>query len=157
MEQYKKAGEELSTRMHNIQSIDSEIYKTLKGSVNRDRELLDRASSALARGDRREDVARILQQIIGWSVSFVNIKLYIINLDLIDSTLPKWLANTMSLVISLFLRLSFQLIISFLLFFPASMWNPWCILLSHLEEDASFLIFIEVLEQSIDEHFCSFI
>ncbi len=50
--------------MLNIQSIDKEIYKTLQGSVNRDRELLDRAASALARGERREEVAKILQQII---------------------------------------------------------------------------------------------
>lgn len=31
------AGEELSLRMVNIQSIDKEIYKTLQGSVNRDK------------------------------------------------------------------------------------------------------------------------
>jgi hypothetical protein len=34
---FKKAGEELSLRMVNIQSIDKEIYKTLQGSVNRDK------------------------------------------------------------------------------------------------------------------------
>jgi len=50
--------------MNNIQSIDKEIYKTLKGSVNRDQELLDKASSALARGEPRENIAKILQQII---------------------------------------------------------------------------------------------
>jgi hypothetical protein len=50
--------------MNSIQSIDREIYKTLQGSVNRDKELLDRASSALARGERREDIAKVLQQII---------------------------------------------------------------------------------------------
>ena len=50
--------------MNNIQSIDKEIYKTLQGSVNRDKELLERASTALARGEKREDVAKILQQII---------------------------------------------------------------------------------------------
>jgi len=33
--------------------------------VNRDKELLERASSALARGEKREEIARILQQIIG--------------------------------------------------------------------------------------------
>jgi predicted RNase H-like nuclease (RuvC/YqgF family) len=65
IQNYKKASEELGTRMTNIQSIDREIYKTLQGSVNRDKELLDRASSALARGERREDIARILQQILG--------------------------------------------------------------------------------------------
>ena len=61
---FKKAVEELSLRMNNIQSIDKEIYKTLQGSVNRDKELLERASTALARGEKREDVAKILQQII---------------------------------------------------------------------------------------------
>ena len=65
MIKFKKAGEELTTRVGNIQSIDKEIYKTLQGSVNRDKELLDKASSALARGEKREDIARILQQIIG--------------------------------------------------------------------------------------------
>ena len=65
MIKFKKAGEELTTRVNNIQSIDKEIYKTLQGSVNRDRELLDKASSALARGEKREDIAGILQQIIG--------------------------------------------------------------------------------------------
>lgn len=64
IENYKKAVDELSLRMNNIQSIDKEIYKTLQGSVNRDKELLERASSALARGEKREDVAKILQQII---------------------------------------------------------------------------------------------
>jgi wobble nucleotide-excising tRNase len=64
IENCKRAVEELSERMGNIQSIDKEIYKTLQGSVNRDKELLERASSALARGERREDVARVLQQII---------------------------------------------------------------------------------------------
>jgi len=33
--------------------------------VNRDKELLERASNALARGEKREEIARILQQIIG--------------------------------------------------------------------------------------------
>ena len=51
--------------MNNIQSIDKEIYKTLQGSVNRDKELLDKASTALARGERREEIAKILQMIIG--------------------------------------------------------------------------------------------
>lgn len=64
VESHKRGAEELSVRMGNIQSIDKEIYKTLQGSVNRDKELLDRASSALARGERREDIAKILEQII---------------------------------------------------------------------------------------------
>ena len=50
--------------MTKIQSLDKEIYKTLQGSVNRDRELLDKAASCLARGERREEVAKILEQII---------------------------------------------------------------------------------------------
>jgi len=50
---FKNAGEELSTRVANIQSIDKEIYKTLQGSVNRDKELLDKASASLARGETR--------------------------------------------------------------------------------------------------------
>ena len=57
---YRQAGEELRVRMNNIQSLDKEIYRTLQGSVNRDRELLDKAASALARGEKREQVARIL-------------------------------------------------------------------------------------------------
>ena len=65
MQSYKKAGDELTLRMNNIQSIDKEIYKTLQGSVNRDKELLDKASTALARGERREEIAKILQMIIG--------------------------------------------------------------------------------------------
>jgi hypothetical protein len=51
-------------RVNNIQAVDREIYKALQGSVNRDRELLDKASAALARGERREEVAKILQQIV---------------------------------------------------------------------------------------------
>lgn len=50
---FKKGAEELQVRMNNIQSLDREIYKTLQGSVNRDKELLDKATSALARGERR--------------------------------------------------------------------------------------------------------
>ena len=65
VQSYKKAGDELTLRMNNIQSIDKEIYKTLQGSVNRDKELLDKASTALARGERREEIAKILQMIIG--------------------------------------------------------------------------------------------
>ena len=61
---FKKGAEELQVRMNNIQSLDREIYKTLQGSVNRDKELLDKATSALARGERREEVAKILEQII---------------------------------------------------------------------------------------------
>ena len=37
IQKYKKAGDELTTRVNNIQSIDKEIYKTLQGSVNRDK------------------------------------------------------------------------------------------------------------------------
>ncbi len=51
-------------RMANIQSIDKEIYRTLQGSVNRDKLLLEKASSALARGEKREEVAKILQNIL---------------------------------------------------------------------------------------------
>lgn len=61
---FKRAAEELQLRINNIQSVDKEIYKALQGSVNRDRELLERASAALARGERREDIAKILEQII---------------------------------------------------------------------------------------------
>lgn len=50
--------------MKNIQSIDKEIYKQLKGASTRDKELLERASSALARGEAREGVMRILEQIV---------------------------------------------------------------------------------------------
>ena len=46
--------------MTKIQSLDKEIYKTLRGSVNRDKELLDKAASSLARGEKREEVAKIL-------------------------------------------------------------------------------------------------
>ena len=50
--------------MNNIQSVDREIYKQLKGLSNRDQELLDRATSALARGAPRDEVASILERII---------------------------------------------------------------------------------------------
>jgi DNA repair ATPase RecN len=61
---FKKGADELQLRINNIQAVDREIYKALQGSVNRDRELLDKAATALARGERREEVAKILQQII---------------------------------------------------------------------------------------------
>lgn len=61
---FKKAAEELQVRVNNIQSVDKEIYKALQGSVNRDKELLDRATAGLARGDRREDIAKLLEQIV---------------------------------------------------------------------------------------------
>ena len=47
---YQKAANELQLRMNNIQSIDKEIYKNLKGASMRDKELLERASTALVRG-----------------------------------------------------------------------------------------------------------
>lgn len=59
-----KAGEELGTHMKNIQEVDREIYKTLQGAENRDRVLLERAASGLARGESREEVGRVLQQIL---------------------------------------------------------------------------------------------
>jgi hypothetical protein len=59
-----KAGEELATHMKNIQEVDREIYKTLQGAENRDRVLLERAASGLARGESREEVGRVLQQIL---------------------------------------------------------------------------------------------
>ena len=34
---YRRAGEELRVRMGNIQQLDKEIYRTLQGSVNRDK------------------------------------------------------------------------------------------------------------------------
>lgn len=46
--------------MNNIQSIDKEIYKQLKSASTRDKELLERASAALARGEGRESIMRIL-------------------------------------------------------------------------------------------------
>lgn len=61
---YQKGTQELQNRITNIQSIDRELYKTLQSSVNRDRELLQRATQGLARGERREEIAKILQQII---------------------------------------------------------------------------------------------
>lgn len=39
--------------MNNIQSIDKEIYRQLKGASMRDRELLDRANNALLRGESK--------------------------------------------------------------------------------------------------------
>ncbi len=62
---YKQAADELQLRMGNIQKIDKELYKTLQGSVNRDQELLNKALSGLARGESREEIAKILNQIIG--------------------------------------------------------------------------------------------
>lgn len=50
--------------MNNIQSVDREIYKQLKNLSNRDQELLDRATAALAKGASREEVAAILERII---------------------------------------------------------------------------------------------
>ena len=61
---YRNAIVELQKSMNNIQSVDREIYKQLKGLSNRDQELLDRATSALARGATREEVATILERII---------------------------------------------------------------------------------------------
>lgn len=60
----KRAASEIEVRMNNIQSVDKEIYKNLQNSVNRDKELLEKAASALARGEKREDVSAILEQII---------------------------------------------------------------------------------------------
>ncbi len=60
----RRAGEELKVRMGNIQQLDKEIYRTLQGSVNRDKELLDQDGTALARGQKREDVAKILEQLL---------------------------------------------------------------------------------------------
>ena len=45
---YRKAGSELDLRINNIQTIDKEIYKNLKGATQRDRELLQKAINALA-------------------------------------------------------------------------------------------------------------
>ncbi len=39
--------------MNNIQSVDREIYKQLKNLSNRDQELLDKATAALAKGASR--------------------------------------------------------------------------------------------------------
>lgn len=39
--------------MNNIQSVDREIYKQLKSLTNRDQDLLDKATAALARGAGR--------------------------------------------------------------------------------------------------------
>jgi Zn-dependent M32 family carboxypeptidase len=61
---YKNAIVELQRSMNNIQSVDREIYKQLKNLSNRDQELLDRATAALARGASREEVAAILERII---------------------------------------------------------------------------------------------
>jgi Zn-dependent M32 family carboxypeptidase len=61
---YKNAIVELQRSMNNIQSVDREIYKQLKNLSNRDQELLDRATAALARGANREEVAAILERII---------------------------------------------------------------------------------------------
>lgn len=61
---YKNAIVELQKSMNNIQSVDSEIYKQLRNLSNRDQELLDRATAALARGATREEVAGILDRII---------------------------------------------------------------------------------------------
>lgn len=67
----KRAASEIEVRMNNIQSVDKEIYKNLQNSVNRDKELLEKAASALARGEKREDVSAILEQIITswWFIS----------------------------------------------------------------------------------------
>jgi hypothetical protein len=61
---YKNAILELQKSMNNIQSVDREIYKQLKNLSNRDQELLDRASAALAKGASREEIASILERII---------------------------------------------------------------------------------------------
>jgi hypothetical protein len=50
--------------MNNIESIDKEIYKQLKSASTRDKELLERASSALLRGEPKENVIRLLEQIV---------------------------------------------------------------------------------------------
>lgn len=60
----KKSGEELGTHMRNIQEVDREIYRTLEGAENRERVLLERAASGLARGESREEVGRVLQQLL---------------------------------------------------------------------------------------------
>ena len=51
---YRQAIQELQKIMNNIQSVDREIYKQLKTLSNRDQELLDTATSALARGATRD-------------------------------------------------------------------------------------------------------
>jgi phage shock protein A len=50
---YKSAIVELQRSMNNIQSVDREIYRQLKNLSNRDQELLERATTALARGASR--------------------------------------------------------------------------------------------------------
>lgn len=50
--------------MNNIQAIDKEIYRQLKTASQRDKELLERASTALARGESKENVIRILEQVV---------------------------------------------------------------------------------------------
>jgi DNA repair exonuclease SbcCD ATPase subunit len=61
---YQKASNELEIRMNNIQAIDKEIYKQLKSASTRDKELLERANGALLRGEPRENILRILEQIV---------------------------------------------------------------------------------------------
>ena len=50
---YRNAILELQKSVNNIQSVDREIYRQLKNLSNRDQELLDRATAALARGATR--------------------------------------------------------------------------------------------------------
>jgi phage shock protein A len=50
---YRSAIVELQRSMNNIQSVDREIYRQLKNLSNRDQELLERATTALARGASR--------------------------------------------------------------------------------------------------------
>ena len=61
---YRGAIVELQKSMNNVQSVDREIYRQLKNLSNRDQELLDRATTALARGQPREEVAGILERIV---------------------------------------------------------------------------------------------
>ena len=61
---YRNAILELQKSINNIQSVDREIYKQLKNLSNRDQELLDRATAALARGANREEISAILERII---------------------------------------------------------------------------------------------
>lgn len=64
MYKYKNAIVELQKSMNNIQSVDREIYRQLQNLSNRDQELLDKATTSLARGASREEVANILDKII---------------------------------------------------------------------------------------------
>lgn len=61
---FQSAAKELEIRMNNIQAIDKEIYKQLKSASTRDKELLERANAALLRGEPKENVLRILEQIV---------------------------------------------------------------------------------------------